>query len=35
MIDHCSCEWGLDENISFYRHMFDMGDGKPSRKELQ
>ena len=20
MIDHCSCEWGLDENISFYRH---------------
>lgn len=33
MIDHCSCEWGLDENISFYRHMFNMGDGKPSRKE--
>ncbi len=33
MIDHCSCEWGLDENISFYRHMFDMGDGKPMRKE--
>ena len=28
MIDHCSCEWGLDENISFYRHMFDLGDGK-------
>ena len=27
MIDHCSCEWGLDENISFYRHMFDMKDG--------
>src|SRR5574344_37504 len=25
MIDHCSCEWGLDENISFYRHMFDPG----------
>ena len=24
MIDHCSCEWGLDENISFYRHMLDM-----------
>ena len=33
MIDHCSCEWGLDENISFYRHMFDLGDGKPKRKE--
>jgi hypothetical protein len=33
MIDHCSCEWGLDENISFYRHMFNLGDGKPDRKE--
>ncbi len=32
MIDHCSCEWGLDENISFYRHMFDLHDGKASRK---
>lgn len=32
MIDHCSCEWGLDENISFYRHMFDLHDGKPKRK---
>ena len=32
MIDHCSCEWGLDENISFYRHMYDMHDGKASRK---
>ena len=33
MIDHCSCEWGLDENISFYRHMFDLGDAIGSRKE--
>ncbi len=33
MIDHCSCEWGLDENISFYRHMFDLNDGKDKRKE--
>ena len=33
MIDHCSCEWGCDENISFYRHMFDLNDGKPKRKE--
>ncbi len=24
MIDHCSCEWGLDENISFYRHMNEL-----------
>ncbi len=26
MIDHCSCEWGLDENISFYRHMYRPGE---------
>ena len=32
MIDHCSCEWGLDENISFYRHMYDPGDGNKARK---
>ena len=25
-------EFGLDENISFYRHMFDLHDGKPKRK---
>ena len=28
MIDHCSCEWGLDENISFYRHMYDPSEGQ-------
>lgn len=33
MIDHCSCEWGLDENISFYRHMFSLGDKYGKRKE--
>ncbi|GHV58874.1 hypothetical protein FACS1894182_12090 [Bacteroidia bacterium] len=32
MIDHVSASWGLDENISFYRHMYDPGDGS---KELK
>lgn len=32
MIDHCSCEWGADENISFYRHMLDMKDGSEKKK---
>ncbi len=32
MIDHVSTSWGLDENLSMYRHMFDPGDGS---KELK
>jgi hypothetical protein len=28
MIDHCSASWGLDENVSMYRHMY-----KPSGVE--
>ena len=32
MIDHCSCEWGLDENISFYRHMYDESEGQYKNK---
>ncbi|ALJ01633.1 hypothetical protein [Rufibacter tibetensis] len=28
MVDHVSASWGLDENISMYRHQYDSGDGK-------
>ena len=35
MIDHCSTEWGVDENISFYRHMYDPSEGQYQTTELK
>ena len=32
MLDHISASWGLDENISFYRHMYDDGNGGKEQK---
>lgn len=32
IIDHCSCSWGLDENISMYRHIYEPASGGPGRK---
>ena len=32
MIDHVSASWGLDENMSMYRHMFNPGDGSKEQK---
>lgn len=34
IIDHVSASWGLDENMSFYRHMYDDGTGKPQAEKL-
>jgi hypothetical protein len=29
IVDHCSCSWGLDENVSMYRHIYQPpGGGK-------
>lgn len=32
MIDHVSASWGLDENMSIYRHMWNDGTGKKDMK---
>lgn len=32
MIDHVSASWGLDENMSMYRHMYQPSDGGSERK---
>lgn len=32
MIDHVSASWGLDENLSMYRHMYRPKDGGPEQK---
>jgi len=32
IVDHTSTSWGLDENFSMYRHMFDPGDGSKDEK---
>ncbi|QDH80919.1 polysaccharide lyase [Echinicola soli] len=32
MIDHVSASWGLDENMSIYRHMYDPGGGYKREK---
>ena len=32
IVDHTSTSWGLDENFSMYRHMFDPGDGNKEEK---
>lgn len=32
MIDHVSASWGLDENLSMYRHMYQPPDGSKAQK---
>ena len=34
MIDHVSASWGLDENMSMYRHMYNDSTGKPTEDKL-
>ena len=32
IVDHCSCSWGLDENLSMYRHIYDRGPNASGQK---
>jgi len=32
IVDHCSCSWGGDENISMYRHIYERGTDGASLK---
>lgn len=32
IVDHVSASWGLDENMSMYRHMYNDSTGKPEEK---
>src|SRR6476659_1884582 len=32
IFDHVSASWGLDENMSMYRHVYDKGDGSKPQK---
>lgn len=34
IIDHVSASWGLDENMSLYRHMYNDSTGKPLEEKL-
>jgi len=34
MIDHVSASWGLDENMSMYRHMYNDSTNKPAEDKL-
>ncbi len=34
MIDHVSASWGLDENMSMYRHMYNDSTGKTTEEKL-
>jgi pectate lyase len=35
IVDHCSASWGLDENLSLYRYMKKMPDGKAKKMPVE